>query len=158
LQPVLNNPLIFEEGRDFSTMMDSRTSNFIIPGCRRSAAAPFLSMKPAVDKPPRDWTFSIIDQAGTTVSKLEGKGNPPAALDWNGEDSARDHVAVDTVYIPQLSTTDKDGYHHTYMGQPVQFSILMYKNHGKLVIELSSKRLFLEKESGLIEGSADAPG
>jgi hypothetical protein len=56
---------------------------------------------------------------------------------------------VETVYIPQLATTDKDGYRHTYMGQPAQFSSLIFKDKGRTTIELSSKRLFTEKKAEL---------
>lgn len=154
LQPVLNNPLVFEEGRDFSSMIDFQDEQLYHPWLAEIARTPFLTLKTHVDKTPRDWRFSVIDQGGTPVAKQEGKGNPPATLTWNGEDGARGHAAVDTVYIPQLATTDKEGYHHTYMGQPVQFSVLTYKDHGKRVIELSSKRLFQGKKA---EFSKEAP-
>jgi hypothetical protein len=149
LQPVLNNPLVFEEGRDFSTMMDFQEEQLVHPWLPEVAKAPFLTMKTGVEKASADWAFSVIDQGGTTVAKQDGKGTPPALIPWNGEDSLRDHLAVETVYIPQLATTDKEGYRHTYMGQPVQFSALMYSDKSKTVIELSSKRLFQEKKSDL---------
>jgi hypothetical protein len=149
LQPVLNNPLTFEEGRDFSTMMDFQEEQLYHPWLPEVAKAPYLTMKTAVEKATRDWTFSVIDQTGATVWKQDGKGNPPASLIWNGEDSVREHVSVETVYIPQLATTDKEGYRHTYMGQPVQFSSVMYKDKGKSILELSSKRLFQEKKADL---------
>ena len=147
LQPVLGNPITFEEGRDFSSMMDFKDEQLIHPWLPELSQAPFLVMRGAIDKPAKDWTFSIIDQGGAPVAKQEGKGNPPALLSWNGDDNVRDHVAVDTVYIPQLATTDHEGYHHTYMGQPVQFSTLEYKDGGKTVVEVSSKRVFQEKKS-----------
>src|SRR4029077_4664293 len=71
-----------------------------------------------------------------------------------GDDKERGHVAVDTVYIPQLATTDKEGYRHTYMGQPMQYATLLLKDKGRTVIEMSSKRLFLDKKSAL---SKEAP-
>jgi hypothetical protein len=148
LQPLLNAPVTFREGRDFSSMMDFKEDQPIHPWLPQIAKAPFLQMKsPQLDKPARDWTFAIIDQAGATVSKQDGKSAPPANLTWNGEDTKRGRVAVDTVYIPQLSTVDKEGYHHTYMGQPIQFSSLEYAENGKTTIELSSKRLFLDRKA-----------
>jgi hypothetical protein len=147
LLPVLNNPLTFEEGRDFTTLMDFQEEQVFHPWLPEISKAPFLTMKPVVDKVPKDWTFSIIDQNGATVAKTEGHGTPPASLTWNGEDGVRDHIAVETVYIPQLATTDKEGYHHTYSGQPIQFSSLLLKDHGRTVIEISSKRLFQDKKS-----------
>lgn len=154
LQPVLNNPITFEEGRDFASMMDFQEDQLYHPWLPELSKSPFLSMKPEVDKPPKDWTFSIIDQGGATVSKQEGHGTPPSSLSWSGDDNVRDHVAVDTVYIPQLATTDKEGYHHTFMGQPIQFSSVLYNDHGKTIIELSSKRLFQDKKS---EFTKEAP-
>jgi hypothetical protein len=154
LQPVLNNPLTFEEGRDFSHLMDFQEDRLAHPWLPELSQTPFLTMKTAVEKPPREWTFSIIDQSGNPVSKQDGKGNPPPFLTWNGDDSQRDHAAVDTVYIPQLATTDREGYHHTYSGEPAQFTSLVYNDKGRTVIELSSKRLFQEKKTDF---SKEAP-
>lgn len=154
LQPVLNNPVNFDEGRDFSTMMDFQDEQLYHPWLAELSKAPFLTMKTSVEKASSDWSFSIIDQAGATVWKQDGKGNPPPTLTWNGEDNLRGNAAVDTVYIPQLATTDKDGYHHTYMGEPIQFSSIVYKKPGKTVIELSSKSLFQENKADL---SKEAP-
>ena len=149
LYPVLNNPITFEEGRDFSNMMDSQDENIIHPWLPEIPRAPFLSMKPAIDKPAKDWTFSVIDQGGAPVASQDGKGSPPSLFTWTGEDKDRGYLAVDTVYIPQLSTTDKEGYRHTYMGQPAQFAVLYYKDKSRTVVELSTKRLFIEKKADL---------
>jgi hypothetical protein len=154
LKPVLNNPVTFEEGRDFSSLMDSQDEKIIHPWLPEIAKAPYLSMKTVIDKPAKDWTFSVIDQGGTPVATQDGKGSPPALFAWSGDDQVRGHVAVDTVYIPQLATTDKEGYRHTYMGQPMQFATLLLKDKGRTVIEMSSKRLFLENKSDL---SKEAP-
>ena len=147
LTPVLNNPVTFEEGRDFSSMLQSQDEKLIHPWLPEIPRAPFLSMKPALDKPAKDWTFSVIDQGGTPVASQDGRGNPPAIFVWSGEDKNRGYLAVDTVYIPQLATTDKEGYRHTYMGQPSQFAVLYFRDKGRTVVELSSKRLFLEKKT-----------
>jgi hypothetical protein len=148
LQPLLNAPVTFNEGRDFSRMMDFKDDQPVHPWLPEISRAPFLAMKsPPLEKAAKEWNYAIIDQAGATVYKISGKGAPPDQLSWPGEDSMRGRVAVDTVYIPQLNTIDKEGYHHTYMGQPIQFSSLAYNDGGKMVIELSSKRLFGDRKS-----------
>ena len=148
LQPLLNSPVTFKEGRDFSKLMDFKEDQPVHPWLPEIATAPFLEMKsPQLEKSSTQWEFAIIDQAGATVSKQEGKGTPPAKLIWNGDDSQRGRVAVDTVYSPQLNTVDKEGYHHTYMGQPIQFSSIEYSDTGKTTIELSAKRLFVERKA-----------
>jgi hypothetical protein len=154
LHPVLNNPITFEEGRDFSSMMDSQDEKIIHPWLPEIAKAPYLTMKTAIDKPAKDWTFSVIDQGGTPVATQAGNGNPPSVFSWSGDDKVRGHAAVDTVYIPQLATTDKEGYRHTYMGQPAQFATLLLKDKGRILVEMSSKRLFLDKK---FEFSKEAP-
>ncbi len=111
-------------------------------------------MKTDIDKPAKDWAFSVIDQGGTPVATEEGKGSPPATFSWSGDDRQRGRAAVDTVYIPQLATTDKEGYRHTYMGEPIQFASLLSSDKGRTVIEISSKRLFLDKKADL---SKEAP-
>src|SRR5262249_20779299 len=137
LQPVLNNPVTFEEGRDFSNMMESGDENLVHPWLPEIPKAPFLLMKPELDKPAKDWTFSVIDQGGTPVYSQDGKGNTPALFSWSGDDKKRGHVAVDTVYIPQLATTDKEGYRHTYMGAPVQYAAVSFDEKGRTTLELS---------------------
>ena len=147
LTPVLNNPVTFEEGRDFSNMLQSQDEKLIHPWLPEIPRAPFLSMKPVLDKPAKDWTFSVIDQGGTPVSSQEGRGIPPPFSSGREKTRVRGYLAVDTVYIPQLATTDKEGYRHTYMGQPSQFAVLYFRDKGRTVVELSSKRLFLEKKT-----------
>ncbi len=148
LQPLLNSPVSFREGRDFSRMMDFKEDQPVHPWLPEIAKAPYLKMaSPPLEKASKEWDFAIIDQGGATVFKQAGKGTPPASLSWSGEDAQRGHVAVDTVYIPQLNTVDKEGYHHTYMGQPIQFSSLEYTESGKTTVELSSKRLFAERKA-----------
>lgn len=149
LHPVLNNPITFDEGRDFSTMMDSLDDKVAHPWLPEIPKAPFLTMKVILDKPAKDWRFSIIDQGGTPVWSQDGKGAPPSVFQWSGEDKDRVHLAIDTVYIPQLSTTDKDGYRHTYMGQPSQFAAFIWEEKGRSTIEISSKRLFAENKADL---------
>ncbi len=154
LQPVLNNPITFEEGRDFSSMMDSLDDKVVHPWLPEIPREPFLTMKVQLEKPTKDWRFSVIDQGGTPVSSQEGKGSPPDTFTWSGEDKSRGHMAVDTVYIPQLSTTDKEGYRHTYMGHPAQFATFLLNDKGRSTIEISSKRLFLENKA---EFTKEAP-
>ena len=80
LHPVLNNPVTFEEGRDFSNMMDSQDEKLIHPWLPEIAKAPFLTMKPVLDKPAKDWTFSVIDQGGSAVSTRRTAREVPLAL------------------------------------------------------------------------------
>jgi hypothetical protein len=149
LHPVLNNPVNFQEGRDFSSLMDFQDDKVIHPWIPDFPRAPFLTMRGDVDSSAKDWTFSIIDQAAGAVWTQSGKGVPPQNLFWNGEDKERGYVAIDTVYIPQISITNKEGYHRTYPGQPAQFSAIRYTEKGKTIIELSSKALFQERKTEL---------
>ena len=149
LHPVLNNPITFEEGLDFSKMMESQDENVVHPWLPEIARVPYLTMRTSIDRPAKNWTFSVIDQGGTPVVNQDGTGSPPATFSWSGDDKQRGHVAVDTVYIPQLATTDKEGYRHTYMGEPIQFATLLVQDRGRTMIELSSKRLFLDKKEAL---------
>ena len=77
------------------------------------------------------------------------QGKSPSVFTWAGEDKTRGYLAVDTVYIPQLAITDKDGYRHTYPGKPAQFAVLLFKEKGRTVVELSTKRLFADKKADL---------
>jgi hypothetical protein len=149
LHPVLNNPVNFEEGRDFADLLNFQEEQMIHPWIPDFSQAPFLTMRGDVDSSAKEWTFSIIDQAAGAVWTQAGKGTPPADLVWNGEDKERGYVAVDTVYIPQISITNKEGYHRTYPGQPAQFSAIRYTAKGKNIVELSSKALFQERKTDL---------
>lgn len=149
LQPVLSNPVIFEEGRDFAALMDNVDDQLFHPWLPEIQRAPFLTMNPAIDQTARDWTFAVIDQSGATVDQQDGKGNPPKELIWQGEDRLRGRVAVDTVYIPQVLITNKEGYRRTYQGQPVQYATILFVDRGKTVLEVSSKRLFKDNKDEL---------
>jgi len=147
LRPVLNNPVNFEEGRDFSDLLNFQEEQMIHPWIPDFSQAPFLTMRGDVDSSAKEWSFSIIDQAAGAVWTQQGKGSPPQNLVWNGEDQTRGVVAVDTVYIPQISVTNKEGYHRTYPGQPAQFSAIRYTDKGKNIVELSSKALFQDRKT-----------
>src|SRR4029077_9462350 len=72
LQPLLNSPVTFNEGRDFSAMMDFKEDQPVHPWLPEIAAAPFLQMKsPQLEKQAKDWDFAIIDQGGATVAKIQ---------------------------------------------------------------------------------------
>jgi len=147
LHPVLNNPVNFEEGRDFSSMMDFQDEQMIHPWLPEFSQNPFLTMVGKTDTPAKDWTYSVIDQGGATVWKIEGKGEPPQNMVWDGTDKERGQVAVDTVYIPQLTITNREGYRRTFSGQPAQYSAIRYEEKGRVILELSSKRLFQDKKT-----------
>src|SRR5258708_11887304 len=52
LQPLLNSPVTFNEGRDFSSMMDFKEDQPIHPWLPEIAKTPFLQMKsPPLEKP-----------------------------------------------------------------------------------------------------------
>src|SRR5438477_11516945 len=58
LQPLLNAPVTFNEGRDFSTLMDFKEDQPFHPWLPEIAKGPFLQMKsPAIDKSSKDWDF-----------------------------------------------------------------------------------------------------
>src|SRR4029077_12754549 len=77
LQPLLNSPVTFNEGRDFSTLMDFKEEQPVQPSLPVLAKATVLQMKtPPIEKSTKGWDFAIIDQGGATVHKQEGKGTP----------------------------------------------------------------------------------
>src|SRR5205823_356855 len=56
LQPVLNSPVTFNEGRDFSSMMDFKDDQPVHPWLPEIAHAPFLEMKsPQLEKAAKEW-------------------------------------------------------------------------------------------------------
>lgn len=147
LQPVLHNPVNFEEGRDFSSMMDFGEDKMVHPWLPDFPTAPFLAMNGNVDSSARDWTFSVIDQAAGAIYLQQGKGAPPAYVEWNGQDKERGYVAVDTVYTPQITVTNKEGYRRTHAGQPVQFSAIRYSDKSRNVMEVSARSMFQDKKA-----------
>ena len=131
LTPVLNNPITFEEGRDFSTMMESQDEKLIHPWLPEIPRAPFLSMKPSIDKPAKDWTFSVIDQGGTPVASQDGQGKPPVPLHLV---RGTTRTAAIWPWTPSISPswpppTRKAIATPTWASR-VQFAVLYYKDKG----------------------------
>src|SRR5471032_259788 len=61
LLPVLNNPVTFEEGLDFASLMDFHEDQPMHPWLADLAHAPYLRMRTAANEKSKEWKFTIID-------------------------------------------------------------------------------------------------
>jgi len=103
-------------------------------------------MKPAIDKPAKDWTFSVIDQGGTPVASQAGReARPPSLPVGRGQGPG--------LSGGRYGLHPAAGHHrqgrlppHLY-GQPGQFAVLYFKDKARTVVELSTKRIFQEKKT-----------
>ncbi len=61
------------------------------------------------DVPVENWELKILNPKGDVVHRLNGKGQPPETIDWNGRYGANQMVTGGDIYQYQLEVNHTDG-------------------------------------------------
>ena len=112
-------------------------------------ALPFLPEPPLVTFHPgrsdlkiKRWELTISDDKGSIIRTLEGKGNPPGSIKWDGRDEKRKIIKVGTLYSYNFVAIDENGRPHTTSGKPFQLWALKYDEKDSLNIEVANRVLY----------------
>lgn len=93
------------------------------------------------------WEFRVSNQGGELVKVIQGKGVPPRSIEWNGLNERGQFINVGTLYSYQFVTFDEHDNAYTFPGEPFQLDALMYKEKGKLYIEIANTKLFTDGQA-----------
>jgi len=115
---------------------------------------PFLPEPPLVTFHPgrsdlkiKRWELTISDDKGSIIRTLEGKGNPPGSIKWDGRDEKRKIIKVGTLYSYNFVAIDENGRPHTTSGKPFQLWALKYDEKDSVNIEVANRVLYtLERD------------
>jgi len=112
-------------------------------------ALPFLPEPPLVtfhhgrsDLKIKRWELTISDDKGSIIRTLEGKGNPPGSIKWDGRDEKRKIIKVGTLYSYNFVAIDENGRPHTTSGKPFQLWALKYDEKDSVNIEVANRVLY----------------
>ncbi|MCX7787629.1 MAG: OmpA family protein [Spirochaetes bacterium] len=83
------------------------------------------------------WSFKVLDPKGREFQSLEGKGTPPATVEWDGYSKTGDLVQAATEYPLQFVVMDEVG--NTAKGSvKILVDVLVYREGGKDKIRVAN--------------------
>jgi len=83
------------------------------------------------------WSFKVLDPKGREFQSLEGKGIPPASVEWDGYSKTGDLVQAATEYPLQFVVTDEVG--NAARGSvKILVDVLVYREGGKDKIRVAN--------------------
>ena len=139
LQPHLNN---------LEMLGSDQPPHFWIAEMARTPVARFYPQDPEGHKIKR-WSLAVTDFRGAPFRTYSGKGNPPKALDWDGEGDSGDMLSVGYPYSYVFSLTDKGTNTYNHAGVSFRIPALDYQRDGDRVLEIAGEEVFQRRESQL---------
>jgi len=97
------------------------------------------------------WELTISDDKGSIIRTLEGKGNPPGSIKWDGRDEKKKIIRVGTLYSYDFVAIDENGRRHTTSGKPFQLGALKYDEKESVTIEASNRVLYTSERDKFSE-------
>lgn len=141
-------PIPSEE--DFANYTTLNSNQVMKPWLPLLPEPPLVTFYPGLSKiASKKWEFKVSDQKGEVVKNIKGSGIPPRLIEWNGLNERGQFINVGTLYSYQFVTYDEHGNSQTFPGEPFTLDALMYKQKGKIVVEFSTKRLFMDDKSDI---------
>jgi len=97
------------------------------------------------------WKLVITDERGNIIRTLQGKGNPPQTIEWDGRDERGRIITVGTLYSYNFVAIDQDGKPHTTSGKPFQLWALRYDEKESINIEVANRVLYTSERDQFSE-------
>jgi len=97
------------------------------------------------------WKLEIMDDKGNIIRTLQGKGNPPENIEWDGRDERGRIIVVGSIYSYDFVAMDQDGKPHTTSGKPFQLWALKYQDKETINIELANRILYTSQKDQFSE-------
>jgi len=97
------------------------------------------------------WKLTISDEKGSIIRTLQGKGNPPRTIEWDGQDERGKIIKVGTLYSYNFVGIDQDGKPHTTSGKPFQLWALKYDERDNVNIEVANRVLYTSERDEFSE-------
>jgi len=99
----------------------------------------------------KKWKLTITDEKGNIIRTLQGKGNPPQTIEWDGRDERVRIIKVGTLYSYNFIAIDQDGKPHTTTGKPFQLWALKYQEKDSMNIEVANRVLYTSERDEFSE-------
>lgn len=133
---------LLEANENAGRRLDSRMPSE--PWLDAIARPPILTIYPSIQKGVaiKEWRLSIMDDAGNTLWTHQARGAMPAVLSWEGQIAKGGMIDVESAFFYTLGALDLGG-NPIFMSGPSQtLSALAFPDRDRLVVRISSGRLF----------------
>jgi hypothetical protein len=100
------------------------------------------------------WELVVSNSLGETVRRVRRKGQPPAAISWDGKTDNGDAIATGEVYSFTFNAYDAQGNQTRIPGAPQRINGITYRQGEETVIVMAADQLFVENGSQLLEPAA----
>jgi hypothetical protein len=137
---------------DFQQFSRLNSKQVIRPSLPAIPEPPLVTFHPQrSDLTIKKWVLTISDEKGNIIRTLQGKGNPPKTIEWDGRDDGGRMIRVGTLYSYDFVGIDQDGRPHTTSGKPFQLWALKYDEKESVSIEVSNRVLYSSERDGFSE-------
>ena len=144
LQPHLNN---------LERLSSDQPPHYWLPGMTSKPVATFYPEDPE-GHDVKSWKLTITDFRGAPFRDIEGGGNPPDELEWDGENNRGEMLKVGYPYSYVFTFLDKGTNTYNYAGVGFRIPALDYREEGNRILELAGTEIFVRDESDVTDGGA----
>ncbi len=144
LQPHLNN---------LEKLASDQPPHYWLPGMTSPPVASFYPQDPE-GHDVKSWKLTITDFRGSPFRDIEGKGNPPKRLEWDGENNRGEMLKVGYPYSYVFTITDKGTNTYNYAGVGFRIPALDYREEGNRILEIGGTELFASDASSVSAGGS----
>lgn len=144
LKPHLNN---------LETLASDQPPHYWMPGMTTPPVATFYPEDPE-GHDVKAWKLTITDFRGSPFRDIEGKGNPPKKLQWDGENNRGEMLKVGYPYSYVFTVIDKGTNTYNYAGVGFRIPALDYREEGNRILEIAGVEVFQHDESSVTDGGA----
>ncbi len=131
-----------------------RSSYLRVPVERGFIYSDVMLFLPSFETRVANWELVIANSLGETVRRISGKGQPPAALSWNGRSDKGEMIAPGEVYSFTFNAYDARGNQTRIPGTPQRINAVAYQADGEWVVAIAADQLFAEGSNQLLEPAA----
>lgn len=109
---------------------------------------------PSFEKRVANWELVIANSLGETVRRIEGKGQPPAAITWDGLSDDGQPVPTGDVYTFTFNAFDARGNQTRIPCEPMKINAVSYQKDKEWIVSIAADQFFLPEGSRLASSAS----
>ncbi len=96
------------------------------------------------------WQLDIFRSDGSLFRTINGEGNPPESIAWNGRGNDSTPMVAGHVYSYSFTAVDKAGNKRTFPGQSFSVAAAYFNDSTGVWIRIANQQLFAVDGSGML--------
>lgn len=122
-----------------------RSSFLRVPVAMSLPSEDILIFFPVFEKRVANWELDIANSLGETVRRIKGKGQPPAAVTWDGLTDDGQPVPTGDVYTFTFNACDARGNQTRIPCEPMKINAVTYQKDSGWILSIAADHLFLSE-------------